>query len=86
MKKLLIVAATALGVAFGGLAPVLAAPATSSTATYQVAQAAKKDEAPAKGKKTKKKGAGKKKAASDSGEPKAKKKAKGKKKADEKKS
>lgn len=77
MKKLLIVTATALGVALGGLAPAFAAPAQPTTGTqFQLVQA-KKDEMPKKKK-------GKKKAAAKKGEPGEKKaKAKGKKKAAE---
>jgi len=76
MKKLLIVTATALGVALGGMAPAFAAPAQPTfDSQLQLAQA-KKDDAGTKGKKkmTKKKGAGKK---TDGGEKK-KAKAKGK--------
>jgi hypothetical protein len=76
MTKLLIAAATALGIALAGMAPAMAQ--SSPTASYQVAQAAKKDEAPVKGKKKAKKKSAEKKA--EGGEKKAAKKAKGKKK------
>ena len=72
MTKLLIAAATALGIALAGVAPAMAA-STTTSGTYQVAQAS--TDAP-KAKKGKKKAAKK----AEGGEKKAAKKAKGKKK------